>query len=75
MPPPPIHRFMKKFLIVLLILIGVTSQAQDLSAPEDDPLIVSRIEQWQNLKFGLMMHWGIYSQWGVVESWSICNDT
>ncbi len=74
MPPPPIHRFMKKFLIVLLILIGVTSQAQDLSAPEDDALIVSRIEQWQNLKFGLMMHWGIYSQWGVVESWSICNE-
>ena len=62
---------MKKFLIVLLILIGVTSQAQDLSAPEDDALIVSRIEQWQNLKFGLMMHWGIYSQWGVVESLSL----
>ncbi|MGN0033959.1 MAG: alpha-L-fucosidase [Candidatus Limimorpha sp.] len=65
---------MKKVLIVLLILIGVTSQAQDLSAPEDNPVIVQRLEQWQDLKFGLMMHWGIYSQWGVVESWSICNE-
>jgi alpha-L-fucosidase len=31
-----------------------------------------KIEQWQDLKFGLFMHWGTYSQWGVVESWSIC---
>lgn len=30
------------------------------------------LEWWQDLKFGLMMHWGTYSQWGIVESWSIC---
>ena len=40
--------------------------------PETDPLVLEKLEQWQDLKFGLLMHWGPYSQWGVVESWSIC---
>lgn len=29
------------------------------------------IMDWQDLKFGMFIHWGAYSQWGVVESWSI----
>lgn len=40
--------------------------------PDPNPLIQQRLEQWQDLKFGLLMHWGTYSQWGIVESWSIC---
>nr|WP_299170329.1 alpha-L-fucosidase [uncultured Allomuricauda sp.] len=40
--------------------------------PETDPLVLEKLEDWQNLKFGLLMHWGAYSQWGIVESWSIC---
>ena len=30
------------------------------------------IADWQDLKFGLFIHWGAYSQLGIVESWSIC---
>lgn len=37
-----------------------------------DPLVLEKLEEWQDLKFGLLMHWGAYSQWGIVESWSIC---
>ncbi|NUN99537.1 MAG: alpha-L-fucosidase [Saprospiraceae bacterium] len=40
--------------------------------PDPDPAIRQRLEEWQDLKFGLLMHWGAYSQWGIVESWSIC---
>jgi hypothetical protein len=40
--------------------------------PPSDPLVQKKLNQWQDLKFGLLMHWGPYSQWGVVESWSIC---
>jgi alpha-L-fucosidase len=40
-------------------------------APSDTQVLKS-ISKWQDLKFGLFMHWGTYSQWGVVESWSIC---
>jgi alpha-L-fucosidase len=37
-----------------------------------DTLVQQKIAEWQDYKFGLLMHWGTYSQWGVVESWSIC---
>ncbi|MBK7099003.1 MAG: alpha-L-fucosidase [Sphingobacteriales bacterium] len=40
--------------------------------PDTDVKIQNRLEEWRDLKFGLLMHWGPYSQWGVVESWSIC---
>jgi alpha-L-fucosidase len=40
--------------------------------PDPDPKIRKRLEEWQDLKFGLLLHWGPYSQWGVAESWSIC---
>ena len=42
--------------------------------PETDPLVLDKLEQWQDMKFGLLMHWGAYSQWGIVESWSICSE-
>ncbi len=35
-------------------------------------MLQKKLEAWQDLKFGLLMHWGAYSQWGIVESWSIC---
>lgn len=40
--------------------------------PDRDTLVQHRLEEWRDLKFGLLMHWGAYSQWGIVESWSIC---
>lgn len=40
--------------------------------PVKDPLVLEKLEKWQDLKFGLLMHWGAYSQWGIVESWSLC---
>jgi alpha-L-fucosidase len=37
-----------------------------------EPEVLANLREWQDLKFGLFIHWGIYSQWGIVESWSIC---
>lgn len=61
----------------LLACTGLGSQAQEHNfsteyIPPADPLVKVKLAQWQDLKFGLFMHWGTYSQWGVVESWSIC---
>ena len=39
-----------------------------------DPKVLDKLAQWQDLKFGFMVHWGPYSQWGVVESWALCPD-
>ena len=61
---------MKKiFFSMLLCLVCMTAFAQtDDQLPETDPIITHRISQWQDLKFGFMMHWVIYAQWEVVES-------
>ena len=58
-------------LLVLATFTTATLYAQSEQQFETDPVILNRIGQWQDLKFGLMMHWGIYAQWGVVESWSL----
>lgn len=39
-----------------------------------DPLILERLEWFQDQKLGLMMHWGPYSQLGLVESWALSDD-
>ncbi len=59
---------------VLLILLTkyIVAQEENRYVPETDPLVNQKLEQWQDIKFGLLMHWGTYSQWGIVESWSIC---
>jgi alpha-L-fucosidase len=61
------------FFSFILLLQCVNIKAQKNSyTPDPDPLIQQRLEEWKDLKFGLLMHWGTYSQWGIVESWSIC---
>ena len=64
----------RTFILLSIILAFFSAKAQSDSKPETDIVILNRIEQWQDLKFGFMAHWGMYSQWGVVESWSICNE-
>ena len=63
------HRFIALACIASAFLEG---RAQAPYVPPSDPLVQAKLEQWKDLKFGLLMHWGAYSQWGVVESWSIC---
>lgn len=67
---------MKNFLLILLIIrsLSIFSQESHPYIPETDPLVLEKLEQWKDLKFGLLMHWGPYSQWGIVESWSICSE-
>jgi len=38
---------------------------------ETDPLVLEKLDTFQDWKFGFMMHWGIYSQWGCIESWPL----
>jgi alpha-L-fucosidase len=42
------------------------------SMPADtETWLRERLEWFQDLKFGFMMHWGAYSQWGCIESWPL----
>ncbi|MFV0346052.1 MAG: alpha-L-fucosidase [Bacteroidales bacterium] len=68
---------MKKFLFIVPLLMSLMGTAQYAHEVTDyvwptDQKVLDKLEDWQDLKFGLLMHWGAYSQWGVVESWSIC---
>ena len=63
---------MKPILLALFSLYVSVLALQAQYLPETDPLVQAKLDEWQGLKFGLLMHWGPYSQWGVVESWSIC---
>ena len=71
---------MKKLYFSLsVLLLSLTLFAQQHSEQNhtkyvvpSDPKVKEKLNQWQNVKFGLLMHWGTYSQWGIVESWSLC---
>lgn len=67
-------KYQALFLIGFLVIgsIVFAQHEPQTYVPETDPLVLEKLEQWQDLKFGLLMHWGAYSQWGIVESWSIC---
>lgn len=69
------HLFLNRFLVCFALIMGLycSSLAQTQAYfPDPDTAIQRRLEDWKDLKFGLLMHWGAYSQWGIVESWSIC---
>lgn len=75
---PDYMKIKLNLLIICLLFINglspLTAQEDERYVPETDSLVLQKLEQWQDLKFGLLMHWGPYSQWGVVESWSICSE-
>lgn len=63
---------LRKYILACLALLAATVAYSQAYMPPADPAVVQKLADWQDLKFGLFMHWGPYSQWGVVESWSIC---
>ena len=65
----------------LLIFCLLTITAQPVMTSDDkrytyetDSLVLQKIDEWQDLKFGILIQWGPYSIWGAVESWSICSE-
>jgi alpha-L-fucosidase len=62
-------------LLISFLLLGPLAaqhETEEKYVPEKDPAAAAKIKQWQNLKFGLLMHWGTYSPGGIVEFWAIC---
>ncbi len=64
-------KYLSLTFIAFLLFISVSAQHKKYVAPTDTAVLNS-LDRWQDMKFGLFMHWGTYSQWGIVESWSIC---
>ncbi len=51
----------------------VHGQSEKYVWPEEEK-VLQNLDQWQDLKFGVLFHWGLYSVPGIVESWSICSE-
>ncbi|TNE59932.1 MAG: alpha-L-fucosidase [Bacteroidetes bacterium] len=65
--------FRTLFFLLLVFPLSLPAQHDSrLYIPPADSLVRQKLQEWQDLKFGLLMHWGTYSQWGIVESWSLC---
>ena len=75
-------RTLTLFASLSLALFSFSARAQesDIVAQADgytwptDTKVLEKLSQWQDLKFGALIHWGLYSVPGIVESWSICNE-
>lgn len=33
-----------------------------------------KLDQWQDQKFGIIIHWGLYAVPGMIESWALCSE-
>lgn len=66
------------FLALLLLCIHVVAQQGQQSSQQyqwpTDQLVRQKLDQWQDLKFGMIIHWGLYAVPGIVESWALCSE-
>lgn len=48
--------------------------AKAACADQYPPWLWDSLDRFQDLKFGLFLHWGQYCQWGCIESWPLVED-
>lgn len=69
---------MKKILFVLglnLLSSMTFSQWQGKEyVVEEDPEVLQKLDEWQDLKLGFFVHWGAYSVEGLCESWPVVSE-
>ncbi|MDR1763729.1 MAG: alpha-L-fucosidase [Dysgonamonadaceae bacterium] len=61
----------KLILILLFANIGILqiNGQDDITLPA---AVQEELDNWQDIKFGMIIHFGLYSYWGETESWNIC---
>jgi len=72
----------RSILLLTVMLTALLGKAQDNNIHErseiyewpSDEQVVQNLKAWQDLKFGVLIHWGIYAVPGMVESWAICDE-
>src|SRR5689334_19880532 len=73
---------MRKLIYILAFAIGYvhafsqtdTHQPSQTYQWPADILVKQKLDQWQDQKFGMIIHWGLYSVPGIVESWALCSE-
>ena len=62
------------FILFCIQSFNTWSQPSPAYAYPTSSAVRENLEHWQDLKFGIIIHWGIYAVPGIVESWSISNE-
>jgi alpha-L-fucosidase len=39
-----------------------------------DVQVREKLDNWQDQKFGMIIHWGLYAVPGMIESWALCSE-
>ncbi len=75
------HKIIKQLFFTIVVFSCLFATAQPNVHPQSekyewpsDPLVKQKLDQWQNLKFGMIIHWGLYSVPGMIESWALCSE-
>ena len=71
----------KKIIFALILLSSLAIGAQSLVHEKSEhyiaptePEVIKKLSEWQDLKFGVLMHYGVYSVAGICESWTITSE-
>ena len=78
----PNQKMKMRSLLFLLVFVvkGLLAQQDNthktssIYVPPKDPQVLAKLEQWQDLKFGILIHWGVYAVPGIIESWQLCSE-
>jgi alpha-L-fucosidase len=72
---------MKSYVVILLLLMVNAVDAQQNVHQQStayewptDPQVRAKLDQWQDKKFGIIIHWGLYAVPGIIESWNLCSE-
>ncbi len=57
--------------VTIGLLVCGSTPAPAAEEQETDPLVLKKLAEFQDWKFGFFVHWGVYSQWGCIESWPL----
>ena len=73
--------FRKLTVLSLFTFCSLISRAQENVHPQSaqyewpsDEKVKTKLDQWQDQKFGIIIHWGLYAVPGIIESWNLCNE-
>ena len=58
--------------LVLSVLPAAAQTDETTYVWPKDPAVRANLAQWQDYKFGLLVHMGLYSELGTIESWGLC---
>jgi alpha-L-fucosidase len=76
-----LNLFPRTLLVIFVLLHTSGIHAQQNVHPQSvqyewpaDSLVRAKLDQWQDQKFGMIIHWGLYAVPGIIESWALCSE-